>query len=172
MIAPNHVEALKEIAARAPSLILVGGTAAWLYGNERFTRDLDFVPSPERRAWSALMGALRELGYIPHRKYSWTLLASLPNLRSAMILRGDVNVPFRHTKTGMQIDLLVHYGKRHKRYAKRALKRTVDGVKIMVARLEDLIELKEDALRHDPDRIQDRQDLAYLTALQTKQGRA
>jgi hypothetical protein len=43
----------------------------------------------------------------------------------------------------MQIDLLVHYSDRHKRYAKRALKRIVDGVKVHIACLDDIIELKE-----------------------------
>jgi hypothetical protein len=133
---------LAHLTARGVDFVVVGGIAATMHGSPRDTFDLDICPAPDRANLDALGRAL---------------IAADARLRGAP---GDVPfVPDGRTLRGMQIltldtrfgalDLLMRPDSAppYAQLRRRAIRTALGETAVLVASLDDLIEMKRTAAR-------------------------
>lgn len=145
---------LRSLANNDVRFVLVGATAARLYGFPRMTADVDIVPAPDTANLERLASSLKDLGAMV---YTESVPAGLPADLSARMLGraelwnlvtrgGRLDVIFTPAGTAGYEDL-----------AANAERFEAFGVSFLVARLEDILRSKIAA-----DRPQDRNDVVVI----------
>ena len=160
---PRLVEALNR---HGVDYLVVGGSAATLYGATRGTRDLDCVPDTTVENLARLAGAMRELNArLRVAGLSDTDAMQLPTQLDATTFR-QLQISTWRTDAG-DLDVLAdipnHLGDhlRYENLVPRALVIDVSGQPVHVAALSDIIASKEWA-----NRPKDHQALPELRAIQ------
>ncbi len=151
-------ELLETLARHHVEYVLIGGLAATLHGSSALTNDADICPDPSPENREHLAGALRDIGA---RVRTDTDPDGIPLATDADFLRrmqllnlttryGDFDIAFQPAGSDGYADL-----------AERATQVTIDGTRVRVASLADIIRSKETA-----NRPKDRATLPILYALQ------
>lgn len=151
---PNHFkDFIEELNRNDVEYILIGGYAMGVYGHHRGTGDLDiFINSTENNAEKLLKASI-DYG-IPTDSVSKDMF-----MVPKMI--GIGNPPLR-------IEILKKLDTVDFKYAfQRSKVKTVDGLKIKVISLEDLILLKK-AAKIGRSKARDSEDLSFLEKLKAK----
>jgi hypothetical protein len=147
---------LEALARHGVDYLVIGGVAVQVHGHRRTTMDLDVTPEPSPENMRRLAGALEELDARPLD----------PGLAT-----GEVSVtdPDRLALAAIVPPLMTRHGQIHilkepkgarpfDQMRKAALVVEVDGIKIPIVSLKDLIRMKRAA-----GRPADRDDIAALT---------
>lgn len=144
---------LATLAAHHVEYAVIGGVAVQVHGHRRTTRDLDVMPDPRPENLRRLAVALAELDAHPR-----DLPGGAPD---ADQLAAAPVVPPLTTRHG-QLHILnaVPGAAPYDQLRARALVVDLDGLKIAIAGLDDLISMKRAA-----GRPSDLADLAVLTAI-------
>jgi len=150
--------ALQEAGAR---YLVVGGVAVVLHGHPRFTADLDLVIALDARNVAAVVQALGSLDYRPRAPVAVERLAD-PQARREWIEQKGLTVfslwSPRHSAT--EVDLFVEEPFPFDEAYARAVVADLGGLRITVAAISDLIDLKSKA-----GRARDFEDIAALQEL-------
>jgi len=141
------------LARHRVGFTVIGGVAAQVHGHRRTTMDLDVVPDPDAGNLDRLAAALAELEARP-RDVPGGSPPTAQQLRIAPI------VPPLHTRHG-QLHVLndVPGAPAYPQLRARALEVELDGVRLAIAALDDLI-----AMKRASGRDVDMRDIAALTA--------
>jgi len=161
-MAPTSFETIFEALERAGvRYLVVGGVAVVLHGHPRFTADLDLFVALDAANVCATLAALEPLGYGPRAPVSAEDLAD-PAQRADWVRNKGMTVfslaSAEHPTT--EIDLFVEEPFPFEEAHARALPVDLDGVRVWVASLEDLIAMKRRA-----GRPQDLEDVRSLEAI-------
>ena len=151
-------ELLETLARHHVEYVLIGGLAATLHGSSALTNDADICPGPSPENRERLAAALRDMDA---RVRTDTDPDGIPLATDAEFLRrmqlvnlttryGDFDIAFQPAGSDGYADL-----------AERATEVTIDGTRVRVASLADIIRSKEIA-----NRPKDRATLPILYALQ------
>jgi len=157
----DPVAALQILAANSVDFVVIGGIAARLWGSPTVTRDLDICYSRAPANLERLAAALQEMHAklrgvsekVPFRLDARTLAAGDSFTFKSDV--GDVDCLGTPTGTGGYDDLRAG-----------AERMDVDGLKVWVTSLVDLIDMKRSA-----GRTKDRLALEVLGALRDERGR-
>jgi hypothetical protein len=145
--------------------LVVGGVAVVLHGHPRFTADLDLVVALDPENARAAVGALARLGYRPRAPVDGALFAD-PGTRQRWIDEKGLTVftlwSPEHPAT--EVDLFVREPFPFAAAWARATTVDLDGVKVPVASIEDLVALKRAA-----GRPKDLEDIRVLEAIAREQ---
>jgi hypothetical protein len=150
------------LARHAVKFVLIGATAARLYGFPRLTADADITPARDVRNVRRLAAALREL---EAKVYTESIPEGLAfdctaetigrsDMWNLITIAGRVDVAFIPSGTDGYRDLV-----------RNAVRFEAFGTELVVASLEDIIRSKVAA-----DRPKDRQDVIALHALLKRRG--
>lgn len=150
------------LAAHDVRYVLIGALGARLQGFPRLTADADITPARDGRNLEHLASALRELGArvftesVPEGLAFDFTARALANaeLWNLVTSAGRLDIAFVPSGTTGYDDL-----------ARGAIIYDVNGARLEVARLEDIIRSKQAA-----DRPQDRQDVAVMRELIERRG--
>lgn len=137
----NLAEVCRRLNQQGVKYVLVGGFAVLIHGFERATRDIDFVVDPSDENIEKVRVALKDL---------------LPEATAEMRL-GDVRdyVVLRLIGEDLVVDLIKEIGAMdYEKIILDSFVEEVDGVPILVAGLDSMIELKKG--------IRDRDQRDYL----------
>ncbi len=121
---------------------VIGGVAVSAHGVVRATEDIDFLI--DAASEEKVRGLMKRLGF--------ETLQRTEDVSNYLL--GELRVDFLHahrTYTATMLD--------------RATSSIVEGVELRIARVEDLIGLKVQALANDPSRTHDRADIEQLLRL-------
>lgn len=110
--------------------IVVGGQAVLLYGEPRFTRDIDITLGLDTDQRFRVMEAFKMSGFTPR-----------PKDVDKFILETSV-LPMEHLESGIRLDLIFSFSPFERTAIDRAHFIELDGVPIAFASVEDLIILK------------------------------
>ena len=157
----DPLAALQILVAHKVDFVVIGGIAARLWGSPTVTRDLDICYARTPANYERLAAALQQVHAklrgvskeVPFRLHARTLAAGDSFTFKSDV--GDVDCLGTPTGTGGYDDL--------KASAERV---DVDGLKVWVTSLIDLIEMKRAAGRN-----KDRVELEVLGALRDERGR-
>ena len=148
--------------------VLVGGMALVLLGSRRITRDFDFViPHPGDRL-NALVDFFYGRGFELASKVNdaGDIVATIDNARVAGVrlkLDGPASVFFWHPAKRLRIDLLFDFPVAAAELAVNAAKTRIRGHVVSIASAEDLLRLKEIAVKQR-SAAGDAQDIEFLKA--------
>ncbi len=136
---------LSALERHGVEYVVIGGFAAVLYGATRPTRDVDVTPATTRDNLDRLAAALRELGA---RVRTDAEPDGLPFSASGESLAGQrmLNLQTHHGELDLAIRPAAFEGG-YDDLAPRAGRRTIGGVEVLVAALQDVIRSKETAGR-------------------------
>ncbi len=154
---------LQRMAASGLEFVIVGGTAARLYGSTRLTQDVDVVPRLEPPAWGRLVHELWALGARPRIPESKECVSDPANVRRWINEKGMLTLSFRSPDGNAEVDLLVAESDRLDDLLSRATSVEIEGQTFHVASLDDLIEMKRLA-----GRPQDLLDVAELELIRER----
>ncbi len=157
----DPVGALQILAAHRVDFVLIGGVAARLWGSPTVTRDIDICYAREPANLERLAAALKEMRAtlrgvkeaVPFRMDARTLAAGDHFTFTSDV--GDIDCLGTPTGTGGYKDL-----------RESAERMDVDGLKVWVTALADLIEMKRAA-----GRPKDRIEVEVLGAVRDERGR-
>ncbi|NJD27095.1 MAG: hypothetical protein FIA92_02220 [Chloroflexi bacterium] len=150
-------ELLHRLVAAGVRFVVIGGLAAQAHGSPSLTADLDIVPSWDRENLRRVADVLGDVAAIRHGVAPGS--PPLPPLDERTLHAGAV---FTLTTRFGRLDLLASPdpGLDFERLAAGARTGEVDGVRVAIASLDDLIEMKRAA-----GRPKDRVELEILGAL-------
>jgi hypothetical protein len=156
--AADHERILEVLVAHEVEFLVAGGLAVIAHGHQRFTRDLDLIPSPRESNLRRLAGALSELG-------AAAVGARGERLRLDLSHPGSLAVGnyFLSTNRGA-LDLLNGPRPELKRYLRldaAAIEVEIGAHAIKIVSKADLIAMKREA-----GRPQDLRDIAALTEVE------
>jgi predicted nucleotidyltransferase len=162
--------AIKELSDRDIDVVLIGGMAVVLLGSTRTTKDFDFAidnaPEVRRQATEALYEAGFQL--ITRVGKDGIPIRTLDNLviaRNRVLDQEMHSAFFWHHGEERRIDLVFRLSLKLADLLRRGEEIQLGHVRVRRAAPKDLIKLKKAALRDDPTRVQDKQDLVYLEHL-------
>jgi predicted nucleotidyltransferase len=138
--------------------VIIGGVALVLHGVVRMTADLDLVVALERDNLQLLLDAMKELGYRPRVPVQPEALLD-PEIRTSWINDKNMEV-FSFYDPGKPlalVDIIIREAISYQEIRGRAVLIAVDGLKVPVVAVEDLIRLKKIA-----GRPQDLEDIKSL----------
>jgi hypothetical protein len=154
----DHQQILTVLVANEVEFLIAGGLAVITHGYQRFTRDVDIIPSPAERNMERLAEALTELEATAVGTRGERLGLDLSHPASLAV--GNY---FLTTKFGA-LDLVNGPRPDIKRYSRletAALDTELDGLPIKVISKDDLIAMKREA-----GRPKDLADIAALTEVE------
>jgi hypothetical protein len=158
---------LETLARHQVTYVLVGGLACQAQGSTRFTADLDFCPAWTPENLDRVAAALRELG--ARLKIGEGSIDTLEIAVDGQMIRRMELGPWRTTAGDIDVLLGIPHSSRWDlaRYDKLIENASVielEGQRVLVAALEDIIRSKEIA-----DRAKDRAALPELRDLRDRQ---
>lgn len=142
---PALRDLLAWLGAQGVPAMVIGGLAASVLGRPRLTRDVDVVILLEQGRWKEFLAAGAKCGFTPRLK---------DVLRFA---RKKRVFPLHHSKSGIDVDLVLGGLPFEAQAIARAVWKNVQGVKVPLPAPEDLIVMK--AVAHRP------RDLADIEAV-------
>ena len=110
--------------------IVIGGQAVLLYGEPRFTRDIDIALGIDIDQRKRVMTAFEKTGFVPRPKD----LDKFVQETSVM--------PLEHSESGIRLDLIFSFSPYERNAIDRANFVELDDVKIAFASVEDVIIMK------------------------------
>lgn len=153
----NHYTSFNKVLAALErhkvDYILIGGYAVALYGIPRATNDIDIFVKPEEENFRKLRSALKEVFNDP----------SVDEIRLSS--KEEYQVTRYGTPEGYGIDILVQLGELFNYSNLKFHEIEIEKIKVRVADLDSLIELKENTMRSI-----DKEDLHYLKKLKKDAG--
>lgn len=144
--------------------LVVGGVAAIFHGVLRTTFDLDLAVKLEVDNLHRLERAMRAIGFSTRVPVSVTGLAD-PSMRRTWVRQKGMKVFsfIEDSKPFRVVDVMVRPLKDFERRYQQRLRVAYQGLKVPVIPINALIQMKREA-----GRVQDREDVAYLTILQQR----
>lgn len=156
---------LAALARKQVSYCLVGGVAVNLHGVPRMTYDIDLAPAMSVENLARLEDLLGEMGLrcrLPVRLVDFSDVAYRDGMRDA---RNLIAVTFTDPRDPLrEVDVLVSPPVAASDLVERAVVLDLDGIRVPVASLPDLIELKRRA-----GRAQDADDVRLLERILAEQ---
>lgn len=154
---------LEALAGHGVDYVVIGGVATQVHGHRRTTMDLDLTPDPDSANLRRLAAALEDLEARP----------ADPQLSGGEISATD---PERLAVAAIVPPLLTRHGQVHilkepkgarafEQLSEAALVVEIDGTKVAIASLDDLIRMKRAAGRPG-----DLDDIAALTEAERQRG--
>jgi len=110
--------------------IVIGGQAVLLYGEPRFTRDIDITLGIDTDQLAKVKFAFEKSGFVPRP------------LDIDRFVRETSVFPLEHTESGIRMDLIFSFSPFEQNAIQRAHFVEIDGFKVAFASIEDLIVLK------------------------------
>ena len=162
-MASNFLEILSQLHDHHVEFVIVGGVAASLHGGSRVTFDLDVVPSLAQESWQAVVDLLWSLGARPRIPEPLDRIRDAEQVRRWRTEKGMLALNFRAPDGSTEVDLLVSESDTFDALRQRAVKVTVGQRTFLVASIDDLIRMKQQA-----GRPQDLLDVAELRDIQTR----
>ena len=162
-MASNFLEILSQLHDHHVEFVIVGGVAASLHGGSRVTFDLDVVPSLAQESWQAAVDLLWSLGARPRIPEPLERIRDAEQVRRWRTEKGMLALNFRAPDGSTEVDLLVSESDTFDALRQRAVKVTVAQRTFLVASIDDLIAMKQQARRP-----QDLLDIAELQDIQTR----
>ncbi|MEQ1912454.1 MAG: hypothetical protein ABMA15_26770, partial [Vicinamibacterales bacterium] len=170
---PDHFDAVADIVEALGRLgfdpVLVGGMALVTLGSRRVTQDFDFLVCTPGDRLDDLVAVFYDHGLELVARFGrlGEVVATIDNPRVAAIrLRLDApsSAHFHSPTTGLRVDLLFDFPLKAADLAKRARRVAIHARQLKVARLDDLLQLKEiaQANRFAPG---DAEDIEFLRTL-------
>lgn len=156
-MASNFLEILSQLHDHHVDFVIVGGVAASLHGGSRVTFDLDVVPSLAPDSWHAVVDLLWSLGARPRIPEPLDRVRDVEQVRRWRQDKGMLALHFRAPDRSTEVDLLVSESDRFDDLRRRAVKVSIDQRTFLVASIDDLIAMKQQA-----GRPQDLLDVAEL----------
>ena len=156
-----YLDLFRVLAEKRVRYFLIGGLAMNLHGVPRTTMDVDIVVALDSANGEAFRAAARVLGLVPvapvplddlfdeHKRQEWV---RTKNMIAFALRPADIKGP--------TVDVLIDLKLDFDEAIKRAVLRDVQGVRIAVASVTDLIRLKEAT-----GRPQDAADVEHLRRL-------
>ncbi|PIR25192.1 MAG: hypothetical protein COX62_08070 [Deltaproteobacteria bacterium CG_4_10_14_0_2_um_filter_43_8] len=160
---------LRDLEKLTLSPVLVGGMALVILGSRRVTEDFDILIAKNNDLQEQILSLFYSRGFELASKIDQqgTILNTINNQKVASI-RMHLDKPssayFLKKKSGLRIDLLFDFPLPAVELAKRAQKKKIRSYTFYVAAREDLIRLKEIAVKNR-SRSTDTQDLEFLQQL-------
>ena len=164
-MASNFLEILSQLHDHRVDFVIVGGVAASLHGGSRVTFDLDVVPSLAPESWRAVVDLLWSLGARPRIPEPLERIRDVEQVRRWRREKHMLALNFRTPDGSTEVDLLVGESDRFDELQRRAIKVTVDRRAFLVASIDDLIAMKQQA-----GRPQDLLDVAQLEDIRKRIG--
>jgi hypothetical protein len=130
---------------------LFGAQAAIVHGATRLTNDVDVTVDLGGGPHTLLVSALEDAGFERRVRDLDEFVA-----RTRVL-------PFRHRGSGIDLDVILAGPGPEARFLERAVRRTIDGVRVMVASAEDVVVMKVLA-----GRAKDVDDVSEIVASQPK----
>lgn len=161
-----HSDFLTFIRALAQSgleFVIVGGVAGALHGGSRLTHDIDIVPDLDSAAWRRAVDVIWTAGGRPRIPESREAIADVANVRGWIRDKGMLALSFRSPDGTVEVDLLVGESHRFAELKRDATIIDLEGVRYLVASLDDLIAMKRRA-----GRPQDLLDIAELESIRRR----
>ncbi len=146
---------LERLTNRGVDFVVVGGIAATLHGSERNTFDLDICPAQDPVNLDALGGVLVELDAKLRG-----IEEDLPFVPDGRALAGIELLTLSTTLGPLDILIRPFGSPPYSTLRRRATRVDLGGTAVLIASIEDLIAMKQEA-----DRPKDREDVARLEAL-------
>jgi hypothetical protein len=159
----NLLEILSRLHDSHVDFVIVGGVAATLHGGSRVTFDLDIVPSLAPRSWTAVVELLWSLGARPRIPEPLERICDVEQIRRWQDEKGMLALNFRTPDGSVEVDLLVSEGGRFEALRGRAVPVTLEGRTFLVASIDDLVAMKQQA-----GRPQDLLDITQLKDIQQR----
>lgn len=153
----RFLEILNRLHDSHVTFVIVDGVAAALHGGQRVTFDLDIVPSLAPDSWAAAVDLLWGLGARERIPEPLERIRDVEQIRRWQSEKGMLALNFRSTDGTTEVDLLVSESDRIDSLVQHAKKVAVEGRTFLVASIDDLIEMKQQA-----GRPQDLLDIAQL----------
>lgn len=153
-----YLDILETLHNNKIRYVVIGGLAVNLHGIPRTTADIDIIISLDRDNVLKLVNALRELGYIPRLPVDPEGMAD-PETRRIWIQEKNMKAfSFYNKKENFRaIDIVLVHPLSFDQVEKRSIRLKVRGLRVPVASIDDLIEMKRAS-----DRDQDRSDVEML----------
>jgi hypothetical protein len=141
--------------------LVIGGIAVNLHGYVRLTMDLDVMIDLSEDNVKKLVAIMNGLGYVPRVPVNPADLVSPEKRKTWSEEKGAIVFTFVHTeKSSKQLDLFLSNPIDFRSaYARRTM-RTVGGVHIPIAAIQDII-----ALKSTSGRPRDKEDIDHLNRL-------
>ncbi len=141
--------------------IVVGGIATILHGYVRATADVDLVVDLQVDEASKVISVLTEEGFKPRIPVQAMEFADEQKRNQWINEKGmQVFSMYHPDVSGMSVDLFVHHPVPYKDLYERSVIMDLDGVKVRVCSIDDLISMKQQAGRH-----KDLADIEQLTKI-------
>lgn len=158
-------ELIGVLARHEVDYVVIGGVATQVHGHRRTTMDLDIVPAPEHDNLRRLGGALTELEARPRDAGESEVEVPIDDPERLAIA---AIVPPLHTRHG-QVHILKEPkgGRDFDQMREGALVIELDGSKVAVVGLDDLLRMKRAA-----GRSTDLEDIATLTEVERQRKRS
>lgn len=158
-----------ELNRQKVRYLVVGGVAATLHGNPRFTKDLDLFVDLEETNLKKLVKAVKNLGYVPRVPVKPEDFVVAENRAKWIKEKGMLAFTFLNPNDMMEmVDILIASPVPFRKAYRAREVFDSEGVEVPTISAEHLIQMKEKA-----GRTQDLQDIAILkAALKKREARA
>lgn len=144
--------------------MVVGGVAVNLHGYIRFTGDLDILLLLEENNVKKLEKVMKKLKYFPRLPVSVISLGNQKQVKKWLKEKNLKAFTFMPPKNNpLEIDIIVEESLKFATIAKRKVIKTMEGVKIPVVSVGDLLKMKKRANREND--IRDIEALLKLKGL-------
>jgi hypothetical protein len=155
-------EMLQSLADAGVDYVLVGGLAVQLHGYMRATMDIDLVLAMNDANLEKFIGVARKYGLEPNIPVPIDALRDAAQIDAWHREKGMLAFSLREPQAGGKVvDVLVRPQVPFDRLAKSAVIGQLFGRKVMIAAIDDLLEMKRLA-----DRPKDRLDIEALEKIQ------
>jgi hypothetical protein len=144
-MASNFLDILNQLHDHHVEFVIVGGVAAALHGGSRVTFDLDVVPNLAPQSWQAVVDLMWSLGARPRIPESLDRVRDVEQVRLWQRDKGMLALNFRTPDGSTDVDLMVGESDRFDALRERAVKITLDQRTFLVASLDNLIAMKQQA---------------------------
>lgn len=166
---PTVSKLLHELDMLGYKATLIGGTALILLGSQRVTKDADFLMIRSAREQRELIQAFYkyEFQIISKLNEKQEVVRTINNANVAfarMQIDPPVSIFFYNHKINFRVDALFDFPYSAEEVHSRATVKKIEGTKIHVASVEDLIKMKQIAYA-DRKKSTDLQDLEFLKSL-------
>lgn len=157
------ISALNNAAAR---YVIVGGFAAWLHGSPRITIDLDLVVDLDEKEARKSIQSLLSIGFQSRLPVDPYLFADAHERKRWIDEKNMLVFTLIHpAHPGFVVDLFIDSLSSFDDLNARAREVTLDGHKVRICSIDDLIAMKQKA-----GRPQDLADIQTLKRIQSTQG--
>jgi hypothetical protein len=161
-----YLNLLKALRQNGIDVIVAGGIAAALYGNERVTFDLDLISPLDSGSLRKAFTLLQREGFVFRLPISMEQASDPALLKEWVEDRNLIELTLIRPSDGLEVGFLVNLGDRFADLNSRAEEIVIEGGGVRVLSIRDLIALKAEAGRE-----KDRDDIRYLEKLIAEQGK-